>query len=224
MRFARTAILQGSVSVAALIAGALAGAQSASAAGPGVVPRASCASLTGLTLPKTQILSASQKTGYCNVIGIINKRVSSQDPDHFTYGVGFALNLPDTWFGRFEMMGGGGTDGRLNADPQGSANIELGQGWAVAATDGGHEDSPANPVGEYQDDDPNAGGAHISASTTRRASTMATTPLRRRRASPSRSLPTTTDTGSTSPTSWAVRTAGATAWWPRRSSPICSMA
>ena len=47
----------------------------------GVAPRASCTSLTGLTLPNTQILSATQKSGYCNVIGIINKRVSTQDPD-----------------------------------------------------------------------------------------------------------------------------------------------
>ena len=90
---------------------------------------------------------------------MINKRVSTQDPDQFTYAIGFALNLPDTWFGRFEMMGGGGTDGRLNADPKGSAGVELNQGWAVAADDGGHEDSASNAVGGYQDDDPNAGGA-----------------------------------------------------------------
>src|SRR5215470_496531 len=107
----------------------------------GVAPRSSCASLTGLKLRDTQILSAIQKSSYCNVIGIINKRVSTQDPDHFTYGIGFALNLPNTWHGRFEMMGGGGTDGRLNADPQGSAGVELTQGWVVAADDGGHEDS-----------------------------------------------------------------------------------
>src|SRR6516164_1947890 len=136
---------------------------SSAGAGAGVVPRGSCAGLTGLSLPDMQILSATPKTGYCNVIGVINKRVSSQDPDHFTYGIGFALNLPNTWFGRFEMMGGGGTDGRLNADPKGSAGVELAQGWAVAATDGGHEDSASNPVGGYQDDDPNAGGsAHFA--------------------------------------------------------------
>ncbi len=163
MPFARTAFLHGSVSVvalraSALLAGALLGASGALAAN-GVAPRASCASLTGLTLPNTQILSATQKTGYCNVVGVINKRVSTQGPDHFTYGIGFALNLPDTWIGRFEMMGGGGSDGSLNADPQGSAKVELGQGWAVAHDDGGHEDSAANPVGGYQDDDPNAGGA-----------------------------------------------------------------
>lgn len=97
------------------------------------------------------------------MIGIINKRVSAQDPNHFTYGIGFALNLPNTWHGRFEMMGGGGTDGSLNADPQGAAGTELGQGWAVAANDGGHEDSANNVVGGHQDDDVNAGGsAHFA--------------------------------------------------------------
>jgi Tannase and feruloyl esterase len=128
-------------------------------AGPGVVPRGTCVGLTGLPLPNTQILSATQKSGYCNVVGVINKRVSAQDPDHFTYGIGFSLNLPDTWFGRFEVMGGGGTDGSLNADPKGSAGVELAQGWAVAADDGGHEDRAANAVGGYQDDDANAGGS-----------------------------------------------------------------
>jgi Tannase and feruloyl esterase len=134
-------------------------APNALAAGPGIAPRGSCVSLTGLALPNTQILSATQKADYCNVIGVINKRVSTQDPDHFTYGIGFALNLPNTWYGRYEMMGGGGTDGRLNADPKGSAGVELSQGWAVAADDGGHEDSTANVVGGYQDDDSNAGGS-----------------------------------------------------------------
>ncbi|WP_315833725.1 tannase/feruloyl esterase family alpha/beta hydrolase [Bradyrhizobium prioriisuperbiae] len=129
----------------------------------GVAPRSSCTGLANLTLPNTQILNATQKPGYCNVIGIINKRISTQDPNHFTYGIGFALNLPNTWHGRFEMMGGGGTDGSLQSDPQGAAGVELGQGWAVAANDGGHEDSAQNMVGGHQDDDPNAGGtAHFA--------------------------------------------------------------
>ncbi|MGA9953854.1 MAG: tannase/feruloyl esterase family alpha/beta hydrolase [Bradyrhizobium sp.] len=125
----------------------------------GVAPRGSCASLTGLTLANVQILSATQKSSYCNVVGIINKRTSTQDPDHFTYGIGFAINLPNTWHGRFEMVGGGGTDGSLNADPQGAAGVELPQGWVVAADDGGHEDNATNAVGGYQDDDANAGGS-----------------------------------------------------------------
>ncbi|KJC38093.1 esterase [Bradyrhizobium sp. LTSP885] len=129
----------------------------------GVAPRSSCTGLTGIKLANTQILSAVQKSGYCNVVGVIGKRTSTQDPDHFTYAIGFALNLPNTWHGRFEMMGGGGTDGSLQSDPQGSAGVELTQGWAVAADDGGHEDSASNAVGGYQDDDANAGGsAHFA--------------------------------------------------------------
>src|SRR5262245_48609435 len=89
----------------------------------GVAPRSSCAGLTGLTLPHAQILSATPKSRYCNVISIIDKRVSTQDPDHFSYGIGFALNLPNAWHGRFEMMGGGGTDGSLTSDPQGAAGV-----------------------------------------------------------------------------------------------------
>src|SRR5581483_6713402 len=125
----------------------------------GVGPRMVCSSLTALTLPDAQILSATQKADYCNIIGIINKRTSTQDPDHFTYGIGFALNLPNTWFGRFEMMGGVGTDGSLSTDPHGAAGVELSQGWAVAADDGGHEDRPNSALGGYQDDDSNAGGS-----------------------------------------------------------------
>jgi feruloyl esterase len=129
----------------------------------GVAPRSSCTSLTNFTLPNTTVLSATQKSGYCNVVGIINKRTSTQDPDHFTYGIGFAINLPDTWHGRFEMMGGGGTDGSLQSDPHGAAGVELAQGWAVADDDGGHEDSAINAVGGHQDDDPKAGGlAHFA--------------------------------------------------------------
>src|ERR1700683_1365602 len=106
---------------------------------PAVSPTRSCASLMSLSLPKTQIISATEQStpvAYCNVIGVINKRVSSQDPDHFTYGIGFELNLPDSWVGRFEMMGGGGTDGSVSS-PMGSAGTELSMGWAVAADAGG---------------------------------------------------------------------------------------
>ncbi|HXP29520.1 MAG TPA: tannase/feruloyl esterase family alpha/beta hydrolase [Stellaceae bacterium] len=124
-------------------------------------PKVTCASLTSLALPNAQIISATEVTtftpNYCNVIGVIDKRVSSQDPDHFTYGIGFELNLPDSWIGRFEMQGGGGTDGSVRS-PGGNAGIELSQGWAVAADDGGHEDSPSNPFG-WSDDDANAGGS-----------------------------------------------------------------
>ena len=124
-------------------------------------PAMSCASVTSLVLPNTRIISATEVTNaggnYCNVIGVIDERMSAQDPDHFVYGIGFELNLPDTWIGRFEMMGGGGTDGSVSS-PVGSAGTELSQGWAVAADDGGHEDAPGNPAFNWIDDDSNAGG------------------------------------------------------------------
>ena len=95
-------------------------------------PMMTCADLTSLSLANTQIISATEVTSasgnYRNVIGVIDKRVSTQDPDHFTYGIGFELNLPDSWVGRFEMQGGSGTDGSV-ASPQGSAGTELSQGW-----------------------------------------------------------------------------------------------
>jgi hypothetical protein len=131
-------------------------------AGPTTVPAMKCPDVAELTLAKTQIISATETTSasgnYCHVIGVIDKRVSAQDPDHDTYGIGFELNLPDAWIGRFEMQGGGGTDGSL-ADPKGSMRLELAQGWAVASDDGGHEDAPGNKALGWIDDDPKAGGA-----------------------------------------------------------------
>ena len=140
-------------------------------AGAVTTPAMTCADLTSLSLANTEIISATEMTtpvAYCNVIGVIDKRVSTQDPDHFTYGIGFELNLPDSWVGRFETEGGSGTDGSVSS-PSGSAGTELSQGWAVAADDGGHEDGSScespdieNPFG-YCDDDPNAGGsAHFA--------------------------------------------------------------
>src|SRR3984893_19510119 len=78
-----------------------------------IPPAVSCASLTGLSLPNTQIISATEVTStpmhYCNVIGVIGKRVSAQDPDHFTYGIGFELNLSVAWIARFDVKDGAGS-------------------------------------------------------------------------------------------------------------------
>lgn len=124
-------------------------------------PKGSCGSLTGLHLPNAQILGATEVTSfsppYCHVVGVINKRVSAQDPDHFTYGIGFEINLPDSWVGRLEVQGGGGTDGSVQ-NPLGTAGVELSEGWVVAADDGGHEDA-VNPAFGWSDDDANAGGS-----------------------------------------------------------------
>jgi feruloyl esterase len=130
---------------------------------PQAAPAVSCAGLAALELPWTRILQAQEVAAapplpaYCHVVGVIDEYVSWQDPDHDTYGIGFEINLPDAWAGRFEMQGGGGTDGSV-ANPLGSAGIELSQGWATAADDGGHEDVATPPFG-WTDDDASAGGA-----------------------------------------------------------------
>ncbi len=119
-----------------------------------------CSGVAALALPDTRIVTATEQAGpvaHCHVVGVIDERVSHQDPDHFTYGIGFEINLPDRWNGQFELMGGGGTDGSMK-NPIGAAGTELGQHWVVADDDGGHEDHPDNPLG-YSDDDPSAGGS-----------------------------------------------------------------
>jgi hypothetical protein len=147
-------------------------------------PAVPCATLASVAIPFVQILSATYNAaaggfpGFCNVVGVINKRISSQDPEHFTYGVGFEVNLPDEWSGNFEMMGGGGTDGTL-LSPVGFFGTELAQGWVVATEDGGHENAPvAGIFGPYtpppgvtwSDEDGNAGGsAHFGVDAQARA-------------------------------------------------------
>src|SRR5579863_10029714 len=141
--------LLGSAGFLGVLLSATASVDASLAAPSATAPKATCTSLVGLSLPNVKIISATEVTtftpNYCSVVGVINKRVSTQDPDHFTYGIGFELNLPDSWVGRFEMMGGGGTDGSVSS-PMGSAGTELSMGWAVAADDGGHEDAPGNPA------------------------------------------------------------------------------
>jgi hypothetical protein len=156
-----TLVLAGALGAAAA-SGARAGDEQRFPAA-GVTPRVACESLTSLSLQNARIVSAtpvSGATSYCAVIGVINQRTSNQDPDHFTYGIGFQVNLPNTWKGRFELMGGGGTDGSLR-NPLGGAGSELADGWVVASNDGGHEDALPNAFGR-SDDDSNAGGtAHF---------------------------------------------------------------
>jgi feruloyl esterase len=122
--------LYGSILAAALTAPVSispANAQQPKLPSAGVSPRSSCASLASLSLPDARIISPTQVSGpinYCAVVGVMNQRVSTQDPDHFTYGIGFQVNLPNTWTGRFELMGGGGTDGSLR-NPQ----VALARNW-----------------------------------------------------------------------------------------------
>jgi pimeloyl-ACP methyl ester carboxylesterase len=76
---------------------------------------------------------------FCRIDGMIDKRTGV---DGATYGIGFAIALPQTWNGRFLLQGGGGLNGSvqppIGANAAGS-EPGLTRGFAVASTDTGHE-------------------------------------------------------------------------------------
>jgi pimeloyl-ACP methyl ester carboxylesterase len=128
-------------------------------------PAESCANLTSLQLPETTItksdpVAAKPKPttppkgpayamnlvdvampSYCLASGEIDKH---SGPDGKSYGIGFALALPDKWNGRFLFQGGGGMDGvvRPPLGTQAAGNEPaLARGFAVVSMDSGHQGS-----------------------------------------------------------------------------------
>ena len=84
--------------------------------------------------PSTTTLPA-----YCRLDGVIDRRAGAASA---TYGIGFALALPERWNGRFLLQGGGGLNGSVQAPVGTSAaggNPGLARGFAVASTDTGHQ-------------------------------------------------------------------------------------
>src|SRR5580765_4531926 len=88
---------------------------------------------------------AAPAPAHCEVVGAINERtgVNSQH-----YAIRFRLRLPDEWNGKFFFEGGGGSNGNLGA---GFGNLQgqqrgnaLSLGFAVAATDSGHDNAVNN--------------------------------------------------------------------------------
>jgi feruloyl esterase len=75
---------------------------------------------------------------YCRVDGVIDRRTGG---DGKPYGIGFAINMPDDWNGRFLQQGGGGLNGNV-AFPLGAqaagTTPGLVRGFAVVTTDTGH--------------------------------------------------------------------------------------
>jgi hypothetical protein len=138
----------------------LASATAAVAQTPAVTPTPpACAALTKLQLPgvaltvtKTEWFaagpaptpagappSAVMLPAYCRLDGVIDRRVGTSG---VTFGIGFALALPDNWNGRFLFQGGGGLNGSVQA-PLGAqaagGNPGLARGFAVVSTDTGHQ-------------------------------------------------------------------------------------
>jgi feruloyl esterase len=77
----------------------------------------------------------------CRVDGIIDRRTG---PDGKTYGIRFAIALPEKWTGQYLQQGGGGLNGTV-AEPIGSqaagTQPALARGFVVATSDTGHQSS-----------------------------------------------------------------------------------
>ena len=106
----------------------------------------SCPDLVGLKIPGMRVeitgaksVGAGAVPSHCRIDGVIESRTGV---DNASYGIGFALALPDDWNGRFLFQGGGGLNGivqtPLGALASGDASA-LARGFAVVSTDSGHK-------------------------------------------------------------------------------------
>lgn len=104
---------------------------------------------TRITL--AQFLEAGAETAngvplpaHCRVQGIAEARTGVRA---IPYGTRFEVRLPVEWNGRFMFQGGGGTQGGLPraTGSAGTASPALAKGFAVAAENGGHDNSELAP-------------------------------------------------------------------------------
>jgi feruloyl esterase len=103
-------------------------------AAPGLA--ASCASLASLSLPNTVVTSATKVAAttttpaFCNVFATVAPQTDIQ------------VQLPDNWQRRYLHLGGGGFDGVIATSAPAAVNVNLlANGFAVAASNGGHRAS-----------------------------------------------------------------------------------
>src|ERR1700759_3096455 len=94
-----------------------------------------CADLANLHLPHVTITEASAVTAatpYCKVLGSAKPTADSD--------IHFEVVIPDgkAWNGRYLQVGNGGFAGAV---PERAMLAPLAQGYAVAGTDDGHEDT-----------------------------------------------------------------------------------
>jgi hypothetical protein len=112
-------------------------------------PADACAALTKVQVNSAEFTAEYQAgntslPGHCLVRGKIDRRIGV---DGVGFAIGFELRLPDDWQGRFFFQGGGGMDGVINR-ATGSVTggpTALARGFAVVATDAGHQGKPPNP-------------------------------------------------------------------------------
>ena len=89
---------------------------------------------------------------HCRVDGIVDKRTGS---DGKTYGIRFAVALPENWNSDYLQQGGGGLNGTVG-EPIGNQAAgdkpALARGFAVASSDTGHQSSGGGFDGSFMQD------------------------------------------------------------------------
>jgi feruloyl esterase len=89
---------------------------------------------------------------HCRVNGILDQRTG---PDGKTYGIRFAIALPENWTGDYLQQGGGGLNGTVG-EPTGAQAAgdqpALARGFAVASSDTGHQSSGGGFDGTFMQD------------------------------------------------------------------------
>jgi hypothetical protein len=89
---------------------------------------------------------------HCRVDGIVDKRTGS---DGKTYGIRFAVALPENWNSDYLQQGGGGLNGTVG-EPIGNQAAgdkpALARGFAVASSDTGHQSSGGGFDGAFMQD------------------------------------------------------------------------
>jgi len=93
----------------------------------------------------------SKLPAYCRLDAMIDRRAGVKG---VSYGIGFALALPEDWNGRFLFQGGGGLNGSVQPPLGASAAGDtpaLQRGFAVVSTDTGHQGTGAFD-GSFQQD------------------------------------------------------------------------
>ena len=89
---------------------------------------------------------------HCRVNGIVDKRTGA---DGKTYGIRFAVALPENWNGNFLQQGGGGLNGTVG-EPIGNQAVgdkpALARGFAVASSDTGHQSTGGGFDGSFMQD------------------------------------------------------------------------
>ena len=117
-----------------------------------------------LEITRAQIVPAGRAPGarggpagpalpaHCRIDGMTDRRTGT---DGRTYGIRFAIALPDNWTGQYLQQGGGGLNGTV-AQPTGAQATgdqpALARGFALATTDTGHQSSGGGFDGSFMQD------------------------------------------------------------------------